>query len=61
METIQIKYDNFRKFLADAALPGSFWLSLMASVPLDTFLCGKYKRVEAEPGLTLQQITNKVL
>jgi hypothetical protein len=60
METVQIKYDNFRKFLAEAALPGSF-LSLMASVPLDTFLHGIYERVEGEPGLTLQQITDKVL
>jgi hypothetical protein len=61
METIQIKYDNFRKFLTDAAPPGSFWLSLMASVLLDTFLRSIYERVEAEPGLTFQQITNKVL
>jgi hypothetical protein len=61
METVQIKYDNFRKFLTDAAPPGSFWLSLMASVPLDTILRGIYERVEAEPGLTLQQITDKVL
>jgi hypothetical protein len=53
METVQIKYDNFRKFGTDAAPPGSFWLSLMASVLLDTFLRGIYERVEAEPGLTL--------
>jgi hypothetical protein len=61
METVQIKYDNFRKFLTEAAPPGSFWLLLMASVPLDTFLHSIYKRVEAEPGLTLQQITYKLL
>jgi hypothetical protein len=61
MKTIQIKYDNFRKFLAEAMPPGSFWLSLIASVPLDTFLHSIYKRVVAELGLTLQQITDKVL
>jgi hypothetical protein len=61
METIQIKYDNFRKFLTKAVPSGSFWLSLMVSVPFDMFLCGIYERVEAEPGLTLQQITDKVL
>jgi hypothetical protein len=33
----------------------------MASVLLDTFLHSIYKRVEAEPGLTLQQIIDKVL
>jgi hypothetical protein len=38
METVQIKYDNFKKFIVEAAPPGSFWLLLMASVPLETFL-----------------------
>jgi hypothetical protein len=42
METVQIKYDNFRK-------------------SLDMFLHSIYERIKAEPGLTLQQITNKVL
>jgi hypothetical protein len=61
METIQIKYDNFRKFLTDAVPPGSFWLLLMASIPLDMFLCSIYEKVEAELGLTLEQITDRVL
>jgi hypothetical protein len=42
----------------EAALLGSFWLSLMV---LDKFLHGIYEKVEAELGLTLQQITDKVL
>jgi hypothetical protein len=33
----------------------------MASMPLDTFLRSIYERVKAKPGLTLQQITDKVL
>ena len=61
MEPVQIKYDNFKKFLAEAVPPGSFWLSLMTSVPLDTFLRSIYERVETEPGLTIEQITDKVL
>jgi hypothetical protein len=64
METVQIKYNNFKKFIAEAVLAensGTFWLSLMASVPLETFLHGKYERVEAELGLTIEQITDKVL
>jgi hypothetical protein len=61
METMQIKFDNFKRFLAEAVLQGSIWLSLMARVPLDTFLCGIYERAEAEPGLTIEQITDKVL
>jgi hypothetical protein len=64
METVQIKYDNFKKFISEA-IPaensGTFWLSLMASMPLETFLHGIYERVEAEPGLTIEQITDKVL
>jgi hypothetical protein len=53
MESVQTKYNNFLKFVAEAAPLGSFWLSLLASVPLDTFLHGIYERVEAEPGLTI--------
>jgi hypothetical protein len=61
METMQIKFDNFKRFLAEAVPQGSIWLSLMASVLLDTFLCSIYERAEAELGWTIEQITNKVL
>jgi hypothetical protein len=61
METVQIKFDNFKRFLAEAVPQGSIWLSLMASVSLDTFLCGIYERAEAEPGLIIGQITDKIL
>jgi hypothetical protein len=58
---MQTKYNNFLKFITEATPPGSFWLSLMASIPFNTFLCGIYERAEAEPGLTIEQITDKVL
>jgi hypothetical protein len=64
METVQIKYDNFLKFITEAVSSNNqstFWLSLLASVPLETFLRGIYEQSEAEPGLTIEQITDKVL
>ena len=61
MESVQIKYDNFKAFLREAAPQGSFWLTILASVPLDTFLRSIHEHLEAEPGLTIEQITDKVL
>jgi hypothetical protein len=55
METIQIKYDNFRKFLTEAVQLGLFWLSLIASVPLDSFLYGIYERAGVDPSTNNKQ------
>jgi hypothetical protein len=57
MEGVRVKYDNFKKFLADSA----FWLSIkLASVPVETFLREIYEWVENEPNLTIEQITEHV-
>jgi hypothetical protein len=64
MESVQIKYNNFLKFITEVVSTNNqstFWLSLLARVPLETFLCSIYEQSEAEPGLTIQQITDKVL
>jgi hypothetical protein len=54
MEGARVKYDNFKKFLADS----TFWLSIkLASVPVEMFLKEIYERVEKEPNLTIEQIT----
>jgi hypothetical protein len=57
MEGARVKYDNFKKFLAESA----FWLSIkLASVPVEMFLREIYERAEKEPGLTIEQITARV-
>ena len=61
MDTVLQRYANFQRFLAEVAPPGSFWLTIMASVPLETFLHGIAAWLAAEPRLTLDQITDKVL
>jgi hypothetical protein len=57
MEGVRVKYDNFKKFLADIAFLLSFKL---ASVPVEMFLREIYERAEKEPNLTIQQITECV-
>jgi hypothetical protein len=36
-------------------------LILLASMPLNTFLHNIYEQTKTEPGLTIEQITNKML
>lgn len=65
MEVVQQKYDNFRAFLSNE-VPNAFWLSLVTSAPLETFLRGVYERKEKERHamggkLTIEQITDRIL
>jgi hypothetical protein len=57
MEGVRVKYDNFKKFLAESA----FWLSIkLASVPVEMFLREIYEQAEKEPNLSIKQITARV-
>jgi hypothetical protein len=63
MEVVEQRYNNFQQWISTelaGQIPNSFLLSLVASVPLHTFLRKLYERAQAA-SLTVEQITSQVI